>query len=58
MNLEINISELRKQRKPLWMSDFNHDSFADLLGGGGDIYTDRLHPEWGRDGGTEVEEEK
>ena len=58
MNMEINVSELRKQGRPLWMSNFNHDSYADLLGAGGDIYSDRLHPEWERDGGVEVEAEK
>jgi hypothetical protein len=57
MNIEINVTELRKQRRPLWMSNFMHDSYADLLGGGGDIYSDRLHPEWERDAGTEVEEQ-
>jgi hypothetical protein len=39
------------------MSNFMHDSYADLLGGGGDIYSDRLRPEWERDGGIEVEEQ-
>ncbi|GLI35712.1 hypothetical protein [Desulforhabdus amnigena] len=55
---EVDISELRKQGRPLWMSNFPHESYADLLGGGGDIYTDRLHPEWMRDFGKEEEEEK
>ncbi|MFZ0930112.1 MAG: hypothetical protein WAN11_16015 [Syntrophobacteraceae bacterium] len=57
MNIEINVTELRKQRRPLWMSNFMHDSYADLMGGGGDIYSDRLHPEWERDAGIEVEEQ-
>ncbi len=39
------------------MSNFMHDSYADLMGGGGDIYSDRLHPEWERDAGIEVEEQ-
>jgi hypothetical protein len=45
-NIEINISELRKQGKRLWMTHFGHESFADMLGGGGDIYLDRLHRRW------------
>lgn len=53
---EINISELRKTGRPLWMTSFGHESFADMLGGGGDIYGDRLHPEWMRDFGSEHED--
>lgn len=56
MNANINIAELRKKRRPLWMSDFNNESYADLLGGGGDIYSDRLYPEWLRDYGDEWKE--
>lgn len=56
MNATININELRKQRRPLWMSNFNHESFADLIGGGGDVHQDRLHPEWLRDQGEELVE--
>ena len=41
---ELNITELRKQKRPLWMSDLGIDNYADILGGGGDIYTDRLPP--------------
>lgn len=51
--LEINVSELRKQGRLLWMTDFDHESYAELVGGGGDIWSDRLHPEWERDFGTE-----
>jgi hypothetical protein len=40
--MELNVNELRKQRRPLWMTSFGHESLADLLGGGGDIWTDRL----------------
>ncbi len=54
---ELNISELRKQRRPLWMTHFDVESYADMLGGGGDIWTDRLHPEWLRDFGKEAMEE-
>ncbi len=53
---ELNISELRKQGRPLWMTHLGQESFADMLGGGGDINFDRLHPEWLRDFGSEVEE--
>ncbi len=35
---ELNITELRKQKRPLWMSDLGIDNYADILGGGGDIY--------------------
>jgi len=52
--LEINISELRKERRPLWMSEFGAESYAELVGGGGDIYADRLHPEWRGDYGEEA----
>jgi hypothetical protein len=54
---EIDFGELRKQGRPLWMTPFDHDSYADLLGGGGDVYSDRLHPEWSRDFGKEIEED-
>jgi len=40
------------------MTDFGHESYADMLGGGGDIWFDRLHPEWLRDYGYEEEGEK
>lgn len=54
--MEINISELREKRRPLWMTHLGVESYADLVGGGGDIRTDRLHPEWMRDGGEEVDD--
>ncbi len=54
---ELNISQLRKQGRPLWMTHFGHESYADMLGGGGDVRFDRLHPEWVRDFGSEVEVE-
>lgn len=54
---EINISELRKERRPLWMTHFGHESFADMLGGGGDVWRDRVHPEWMRDFGEETKDE-
>jgi hypothetical protein len=52
--MEINISELRKQRRPLWMSEIDEESSADILGGGGDLYSDRLPAEWARDTGEEI----
>ncbi|MDY6910156.1 MAG: hypothetical protein SWC40_09490 [Thermodesulfobacteriota bacterium] len=33
------------------------ESYADMLGGGGDIWADRLHPEWLRNFGKEEGEE-
>ncbi|MGA7875514.1 MAG: hypothetical protein WCA08_07600 [Desulfoferrobacter sp.] len=58
MNYDMKIEELRKQKRPLWMTNFGHESYADMLGGGGDIWFDRLHPEWMRDYGYEEEDEK
>jgi hypothetical protein len=49
----LDIEKLRKEGRPLWMTSFGHESFADMLGGGGDVYADRLHPEWLRDFGKE-----
>ncbi|MGA2938055.1 MAG: hypothetical protein ABSF52_13255 [Syntrophobacteraceae bacterium] len=56
--MELNITELRKQRRPLWMSDLDMDDYADFLGGGGDIYTDRLPPLWERHSGLELSEDE
>jgi len=56
--MELNITELRKQKRPLWMSDLDTDDYADFLGGGGDIYTDRLPPAWERHSGLELSEEE
>jgi hypothetical protein len=58
METHINISELRKKGRPLWMTNFGHESYADMLGGGGDIYADRLHPDWLRDYGEEIRSEE
>jgi len=55
---EFNISELRKQRRPLWMSDLDIENYADFLGGGGDIFADRLPPAFPRNEGTELSEEE
>ena len=55
--MELNITELRKQRRPLWLSELDMDDYSDFLGGGGDIYTDRLAPVWERSTGSELSEE-
>lgn len=56
--MELNITELRKQRRPLWLSDLDADDYSDFLGGGGDIYSDRLPPAWERSSGSEYSEEE
>ncbi|MEN6437174.1 MAG: hypothetical protein ABFD97_01190 [Syntrophobacter sp.] len=53
---ELNITELRRQKRPLWMSDLGMDNYADIIGGGGDIWTDRLPPAWPRHTGLELSE--
>ncbi len=57
---ELNITELRRQKRPLWMSFLDIENYADFLGGGGDIYSDRLPPAFARHEGMELtrEEEK
>jgi translation elongation factor EF-G len=55
--MEINISELRRQKRPLWMTELDEESVADMLGGGGDIHSDRLALDWARESGLEVEDE-
>lgn len=55
---ELNITELRKQKRPLWMSDLGIDDYADILGGGGDIYSDRLPPAFPRHEGLELSAEE
>lgn len=52
--MELNISELRKQRRPLWMTEFGEECAADILGGGGDVYTDRIAPDSTRYAGEEM----
>lgn len=51
--MEIDIDVLRKEGRPLWMTEFGHESYAELIGGGGDVNLDRLYPEWLREFGTE-----
>lgn len=53
---ELYITELRRQKRPLWMSDLGIDDYADIIGGGGDIYRDRLPPAWARYMGEEFTE--
>lgn len=55
---ELNITELRRQKRPLWMSDLDVENYADFLGGGGDIYTDRLPPAFARHEGMELTQEE
>lgn len=52
--MDVNISELRKEGRPLWMSSLGEESFASFIGGGGDIFTDRLAPDWDRFVGAEA----
>jgi len=54
---ELNIAELRKQKRPLWMSDLAIEDYSDFLGGGGDIFSDRLPPAFPRNEGMELSEE-
>lgn len=55
---ELNITELRRQKRPLWMSDLDVTDYAEFVGGGGDIWSDRLPPAWPREAGTELSEEE
>lgn len=57
---ELNITELRLKKRPLWMSDLGIDDYSEFVGGGGDIYTDRLPPAWSRHEGMDLsaDEEK
>jgi hypothetical protein len=54
----FNIEELRKAKRPLWMTDLGVETMAEILvGGGGDIRTDRLSIDSDRMTGKEVEKE-
>lgn len=57
-DINLNISELKKQKRPLFMTELGIDSYADMLGGGGDVWTDRLPTEWPRVTGQELTEEE
>ncbi len=52
--VQIDITKLRESGRPLWMSPLGIDHPADMLGGGGDIWSDRLTPEWPRYYGQEL----
>ncbi|MEM5787859.1 MAG: hypothetical protein AAGU11_11120 [Syntrophobacteraceae bacterium] len=52
--MELNISELRKQKRPMWMTELDEECSSDILGGGGDIYTDRLSMDSAGYSGEEV----
>lgn len=52
--MEFNITELREKGRPLWMTELDEESYANLLGGGGDIHTDRLPVDWPRFTGEET----
>ena len=56
--MEVDITALRKTARSLWLTHFNHEYCADLLGGGGGIFSDRLQPEWMRDFGAEIEQKE
>ena len=56
--MEFNIEELRKQKRPLWMTNLAVESVAEILvGAGGDIRTDRLSIDSDRMSGGEIEKE-
>ena len=56
--VELDITALRQQGRPLWMSPLGIESYADMLGGGGDLYVDRLPLEWARSTGEEMEDDE
>lgn len=55
---ELNITKLRREGRPLWMSDLGLEDYSEIMGGGGDIYTDRLPPAWPRGTGMELSGEE
>ena len=54
--MEVDIEKLRQSKRPLWMTDFGIESFADMLGGGGDVKFDRIPLEWPRYSGYEEDD--
>lgn len=50
----LDVTHLREQGRPMWMSPLGIDHPADMVGGGGDVWTDRLTPEWPRHYGQEL----
>ena len=57
-NIMLDISELKRQKRPLFMTELGLESYADMLGGGGDVWSDRLPIEWARVTGEEMTEEE
>jgi hypothetical protein len=56
--MDFNVEQLRKEKRPLWMTNLGVETMADaLVGGGGDIRTDRLSVDSDRMTGEEVEKE-
>ena len=56
--MQFNIGELRKEKRPLWMTDLGVETMAEFLtGGGGDIRTDHLSVDSDRMIGEDVEKE-
>jgi hypothetical protein len=56
--MDFNVDQLRKEKRPLWMTNLGVETMADaLVGGGGDIRTDRLSVDSDRMTGEEVEKE-
>ncbi len=56
--MDFNIEELRKQKRPLWMTNLAVESMGEILvGAGGDIRTDRLSVDSDRMTGKEIEKE-
>ncbi len=53
-HISIDITRLRMERRPLWMTPLGISSFAEMLGDGGDLYTDRLTPDFPRFNGQEL----
>ncbi|SPF39231.1 conserved hypothetical protein [Syntrophobacter sp. SbD1] len=56
--MEFNIAELRKEKRPLWMTNLGVETMAEVLvGGGGDFRTDRLSVDLDRMTSGEAEKE-
>lgn len=55
--MNTDIKKLRKERRPLWMTELGIENEADMLGGGGDVDKDRIHGEWSVRAGYEEEDE-
>lgn len=55
--MELDITKLREKRRPLFMSNLGVDHPADMIGGG-DIWTDRVVPEYPGFTGEELSEDE